>query len=549
MKVTMRSGPLTPLFVVICGLLLPLTAQARCPDNPSCSDFKQCKPIETFRIPFETIRRCIEEGYDPPLEWKRLKGKGAVNTGFGNISIGGLTSPYFPSPGEVAPGGSGPPGGPTPPAPGGIGAPASGPSGPSTQDPPDCSTYKSPYLLTACDLRGERRDVTDGPSGECGYTVELDHEWAVLKGGATHAIMTQPGSELEIYRKSGTNLSYAGQSEIPDFYCELRTRPGPDGTPELYAHQIPVSPNEHFAEYSSRTDFIPVSLHHSTSEVGSGLHGGFVVMRRTGTTSFAAPPPNPEWFLSRGAVDVDPNCYTVDRLVTFILPRGFGDIFFGYERVDSCESSMYYPHNYLDEPERCVPFAQFHDGYSDVLAVPPAASASYGTIQGGNSYSTSTVQAVPGNIATNADGLVYYDGPMLKLSNVNVYLDPVTSGPKNYTFPDGIRFDITDERMLEISNPGRIRVTPDYHMEVIDGGIIMDEKGDILWQVPANSSVHFEANQLTGTPIKGYISGSGSIVLQDSSVLPTNNANEILMPYDTRLDNVCEPDPPPEFYE
>lgn len=534
-------------------------AMAECPQNPSCQQMSSCDQFETFRIPMESIRQCIEQGFDPPLRWSPQGGRGAVNTGgIGSVDLGSLSSPYDP-PGEgtntdngsTNPDNNSPIAG----APGGgfdlnfnidlsnnqSNENNSGNNNSNTNSSnrnADCSGYRSPYLLGACSIRGEAVPISQAPSNPCGLAIPLDHERATLTRNATHAVMTKPGeNRMSVYRVSGANHSFSNTTNIPTFYCELRIALDQETDEEyLYAHKIPIVTRQQYAQLGSGDSIVLLDMDYPFGVFERGLgEGVYLPMYRQGQTSrFSPPSPNPDYFRNEGARDVDDNCYSFDRLFTSNIPNGFGDIMFGKRRIpEACETRTLYMHSFLPEPESCIHMVLDINGAKDQVIIPPLTGMSSGRVSNGNGYTRSTIRGVDGNFTPNANGQTFYMGPQLYLNNSPIWLSTHKS-VNEQAFLSGARFTLSENRFVRASPPGRIRLFADGRMQLTDGGVIEDGNGRVIRQMSANSLVQFTR----GRPVEGSV--SGNIKMDRSNVIATNAENIIQLPYDTRLDQLCE---------
>ncbi len=565
-------------LILMSGTTSPSLAAAQCGPDLGCDELKQCGAFETFRIPFSTISRCIEEGHPPPKEWLRKGGHGVNYGGQGNLIRGDLESPFVPSPPTkpvLDPGNSGggdlglgdlgglggllnglfnSGGG------GGGGSGSNGsdgssggqgsqqgvfPPGPATEIPPNCDTYKSPFLLNACDVRGERVSFAKAAENICGSSIAAGHELAIFTRNANVAAMTVPATnELQLFSKSGSSLNYQSKVQIPKFFCVLE---------DQEVRKVPISTAQYYADISTRTQALPIKVYTHHDQGKLGLEERYIVLRKDQKNTFKPPKPNPEYFLSqmisqqqtgligtRGAVDVDPECYSFDHLFETEIPDGFGDIFVGNLKANSCQSKMLRPQGFLseDDPGNCDPFQQFYDGYTPTILAPPSARAErYGLIRGGTPYSRSTVKFAQGGISTKSDGTRFYTGMMLTIPNAEIYLSSSIGGTNKQQFPAGAFFTINEERFLHVPPPGRIEVSKrngETVMKLIDGGIIEDDTGLVIREMKPESFVSFGKDAI--------ISGSANSTMAPpvGTVLPTNAASEAILPYDSRLDLICE---------
>lgn len=526
----LNAAALTTLGVLLALPSLP--ARAECPADPSCEQLGQCKPFETFRIPFERIQACIREGIDPPLSWKRQGGRGAVNTGgMGDIQIGSLNNPY------AQPGARG------------SGTDPGDGDGDDTPDGPlDCSTYISPRLIGPCDLRGKEVKLASGPDTSCGLSIQLDHEWAVFTRGATHAAIARYGDHtLRVYKRNGASLSMFESSPIPKFYCELRQRTDPaTGQPEAYAHEIPVIPRNHYAQIAQDTNTVAIDMAHPEGAEKGLLDHGFMIMTRQvhhepnkpPTFKFIPPKPNPEYFTSRGAKaeNVNPQCRSLDRLLEPEPEGRFGDMQFGERHTENCQAETFSLHNFLPDPSDCMHTLQYMNGGRAQFIVPPDTSLSSGSISGGNPYSRKTIRGSDGSMTTTRAGTPFYTGPQLYVPGMRMYLGLRSGGVNEQSFLSGARFTLTDSSSLRIPPPGRIKLFADRRMQLLDGGIIEDTFGNIIRQVSPNAFVQFDKD---ADAIQGTI--FGNLKADSQTIVPTNANESVIMPYDTRLDYRCEP--------
>jgi hypothetical protein len=71
-------------------------------------------------------------------------------------------------------------------------------------------------------------------------------------------------------------------------------------------------------------------------------------------------------------------------------------------------------------------------------------------------------------------------------------------------------------------------------MKLIDGGIVEDDTGLLIREMTPKSSISFGK--------KTVISGSANSTMAPpiGAILPTNAASEAILPYDSRLDLICE---------
>jgi hypothetical protein len=565
-------------FLLAICMSAPKLAAAECGPNLGCDELNKCGAFETFRIPYSTITRCIEEGQPPPKEWLRKGGHGINYGGKGNLVRGDLESPFVPTPATDAllgadssgagannrdsdsglsgllnglfnGGGGGSSGG-------SGGSKGSGgnqseqqsvfPAGPATETPPNCDTYKSPFLLRACDVRGERVNFAQAAENICGSSIAAGHEFAIFTRDANKAAITVPATnELQIFTKNLSSLSYQSKVQIPKFFCVIEGQT---------IRKIPISSAQYYADISSRTKTLPIKVYTHNDQGKQALEERYIVMRRDNNNAFKPPKPNPEYFFSqmtalqqagvsgstKGPV-IDPECYSFDHLFESEIPDGFGDVFVGNMNANSCQSKMIRPQGFLSEsdPGNCDPFQQFYDGYTPTIIAPPSARAErYGRIQGGTPYSRSTVQFAQGGISTKKSGAKFYTGMMLTIPNAELYLSGSVGGTNKQHFPAGAFFTINEKRFLHVSPPGRIELSISNDgntlMKLIDGGIVEDDTGLLIREMTPKSSISFGK--------KTVISGSANSTMAPpiGAILPTNAASEAILPYDSRLDLICE---------
>lgn len=518
---------------LIAALSVSTAATAECPENPSCDQMGECKSFETFRIPFETIRQCIEQGFDPPLRWRRLEGKGAINTGgVGSINFGALNSPYSP-PSESGGGGSGSGGG------GGGGGDSGGGDGGGDDPEVDCSDVISPRLLKSCDLRGEAVHFSDSPNTKCGAAIQLDHEWATLVTNPTHMMITNSGDQhIYIYRMSGANgLRFERRVEIPTFYCEIRQRvSSEDGSTETIAQKIEITPRTQLVQINERTEKVALKVTYAPENYGMYLEEGFLVLTRNGTLAFESPEPNPEYFSGQGAVKVDKDCYSADQLLSQELPDRFGEMLIGQDESDNCQRESLYMHNFMEDPAPCMSFVQdLNDGKANVI-VPPGTAMASGILRGGKSYSQTTIRGATGSYRTGENGITFYNGPQLYVPGQTFYLSGTMREFQDRAFLGGATITLSDERILRLTPPGRIRLFRDHRMQLFDGGVVLNNDLQIIRQIAPNASVQFPP----GKPIAGAI--TRNLAVDETVLLPTNGENIVRQPYDTRLDEACDGD-------
>jgi hypothetical protein len=521
--------------------LLPNASQARCDENVTCETLDQCGPFETFCIPLNTMRQCMQRGFPPPERWRRLEGLGANLSGSTGMVTADLESPFFPASPSLPDGIFNNPV--LMPSGGGGGQGGGGqdfPEGPATQNPPDCSSYIHPHLVSGCTLRGERKSPAQAVENNCGSALELEGDWTIFTRNASHAVMSIPERhELQFYRRSGANLSYASAHPIPQFYCVLSGPHGTDddGNPIYHADKVHITPIKQFAEVSAATRYIPLSARHRDG-AANPFTNRFIRMSKDSPNRFTPPRPNPEWFVAQNAINVDPNCYSFDHLFSEGITEGFGDIMFGTHHSGMCNMASIRPQSYLAnaDPGTCQPFMQYYNPMHSTAYIPPLSAASkpsVGVIAGGNPFSRNTLQFKAGFMATK-DGQSYFASPYIASSNAAFYLDASLGGINAQQFPEGAVFTISPTRILHVDAPGRIRLGSDYRMQLVDGGVVYDENSNVISRISPNGYVQFPPNQL----IEGGV--HDNVAPPVGSIIAVRGTDKSLVPYDLRLDSVCE---------
>lgn len=563
------------IFFVSPALQLHAASQSQCDASVTCDNLDACDAFETYRIPFETIKKCIEQGTMPPLKWRPQDGREPTAQ---TIIRGDLESPFFPMPATNSE---------APPLsesslnslnfPGPLGAGGGfngsgfslpdlmktitnqlGPnqnwqSGPALASPPNCSTYTHPLLLEAGQLRGQTVPLIKAAGNQCGNAIATDQNWAIFTRNASHAAISIPSSgKLQLFEKKSDHLVYQADSQIPKFYCELRPCQSDSQQPEcnpaaasstydsslkpqFYAHKIPIIPLTHYAEFNAATKILPITVAIESGGVMKSLIDNYILMKRTSALRFDAPKPDPEYFISQGAQMVDPQCYSFENLFSETLPKTFGDIMLGSHNITDYDVKIIRPQNYLAEsdPGTCAPFIQYYDHFKPTIYIPPGATVSYGQIYNGDAYSKTTVQFTGGSMRTGTDGS-FYSGAFLTVPKADIYLSGSAGGINQQQFPAGAYFNLTSDRSVYIDPPGRIRLFSDHRMQLIDGGRIEDDRATILNIISPMAIVQFDPEKpVTGSAIHSLAPPSGSVI-------PTNKDNSAQLPYDARLDAICE---------
>lgn len=551
------------LTALVLVAMLPLTAHAaaqpECGPDVTCDKLDACQAFEAYRIPFATIKQCIASGTPPPERWLNLGGQGSVNLGGrGNVVRGDLESPFFPMPsdGTLNTGGGLPSGGDI------LGAikkmlgdKNNWQSGPATKNPPDCSSYKSPYLREAGELMGEQVSLSAAAGARCGSAVQTAHDWAIFTRNATHAAISVPATnQLQVFQKSGANLVHQANVQIPNFFCVIRpcsedpsnpacaSRGGGDdnggggNSPEVYAKPIPITVIKHYAELASYSKTVPISAGLADADTPFAFEDVFILMTRSGITAFNPPKPDPEYFTAQGAYDVDPNCYSFDRLFTEAIPKDVGDMMVGRSPDGDYDSQIIRPQTYLAESDEgtCRPFLQYYNSFQPSIYTPPGVAMSNGKITGGAPYSATTVQFGSGVMRAGADGVEYFSGSFLTVPKAKIYLSGIAGGTNIQQFPAGATFTLDETRRLRVNPHGRIKLTSDHRMQIIDGGRVEDNTASIIGEVAPMGFVQFNKDNV----IIG--SADHAMVPQNTTTIPTNPTNTAQLPYDSRLDLICE---------
>jgi hypothetical protein len=120
-----------------------------------------------------------------------------------------------------------------------------------------------------------------------------------------------------------------------------------------------------------------------------------------------------------------------------------------------------------------------------------------------------------------------------------VYLGIGASPVNEQAFIHGGNLILNDNYTVELTPPGRIKLSPNGAMQLIDGGTIEDSGGTVIRVISPMGFVQFEKD----TPIRG--NSFGNIMIQAEALIPSSPNGAIQQAHDTTLDDVCPTEPPP----
>lgn len=511
-----RALPIVRLLSCMAGLFYGVTAMAECPDScksaTSVEQLEKCKTCQYMLKP-EAFEKLLIQAKDPPNSWSDSgkvgsnDAKGSINTGgAGSMSTTALTEPGKIPPDSGAGSGGGPGGGG-----GGGGGGDSGDSGDGGK-PPNCvPPYKTPDGCTMNGVRDAFKAATETYS--CGASAEMYSDLLTMAHGANAGLVVNHNDPtLYAYSVSGTDLVYRTKSKIPDRYC-IEKEVGSDpitGAPIIEIVEVPITIKNQYIAVSDNTKYATIAIEEDED---------FIIMKRNGNSLNFTP--------------VVGGCPIGIKNLVSPPPPNFGDIVFRHEGGSRCLIENFFPGG--ADPENCLKYRQDLNMRFMQIYVGPKGTISVGSIQGGNSNSKFTVRGQAGEfVAVGEDKKLVYTGTSAILGGGSIIYLGIGASPVNeQAFINGAAFDLNDNYTLQLVPPGRIKLSPNGAMQLIDGGTIVDSGGTTIRVISAMGFVQFEKDK----PIRG--SSFGDIVVEKDTLIPTAPDGAIQRAHDTTLDDVC----------
>jgi len=386
-------------------------------------------------------------------------------------------------------------------------------------------------------ILGDTIDIAPGANvaNQCGIAVQMGSNLVTLtEGQNAAAIIRSKDNNLYAYTRAGNNLNFSKTSGIPKFYCILidTGEVDPDtGLTIKTVEKVFIKPDDQFHSISNESKFVPVSMRGVESDAVTG--GGFIIMKRNGGgLTFTPPAPNPEWFIAQGAIDVDPNCYSVDHLFK-LLPADFGDLMIqsGSRGYTTLRTSAV-------DKAGCEAKLHYFDLEHMQLYYKPDQTIKMGTVTGGIADKEVLAAANPGSFVSNTDGEILYNGSTtLMRSQVGFFLGVRTNSMNEQTLLAGAWFRHPNGNVIRVNSPGRIKsyISGTKGIVVLtDGGWVEDEGGTTLRTIAPGAAVEFPVDE----PIIGY--SNGEMVMDPTNMIPTNDYKPGVaqgrLPYDTSVD-------------
>lgn len=522
-------------MMAACLMVSSALAQAGgdCPaQGATMQNADDCKN-STYLIPQDTKWQYQIQGNDPPASWldcgnaREQSATGCLNTGglAGAISQTGMEDPgTIPSDNSGGPSGANPGGGGGGPPGGGGGG---GGGGGSACNPPTT-------LPGGCDIYGDRAAITPGThSGQCGSAVDLAVDWVTITENANAGLIVSEGdSTLYAYTTQGNNLVYNTSSPFLAFYCRFVGGGSPTCNPDREPCGSTIPPEVEIVPTPPVNQYIAIGSGNSTAAVAIprvNANEEFIVLRRNdpNTLAFAGPPPNPGYFTSRGAVNVDPLCIPRHELLE-PLPADFGDMRFRHTPAGSCSIDYAFPATSGVDPadDPCLDYTQYLNTQNMSMYAGAGQSYAVGTVgPGGNSFFTNTVRPNNGTFTTDPTGNLVYDGSYATLGGSNYTALSTSAGTREYNYINGAAFALDSTRTVYTDPPGRVRVQSNGVMTLIDGGTLEDNAGNTIRVFAPMSSVQFDPN----SPIQGV--SLGNIALPASALIPALPGGAITQPH------------------
>lgn len=370
-------------------------------------------------------------------------------------------------------------------------------------------------------MNGKRDDFKSGnQSYTCGASAEMYSELLTLANDANAGLIVNHNEPvLYAYGVSGSDLVYRAKSNIPDRYCiEKEVGIDPDtGEPIIEIEEVPITVKNQYISVSNTTKYATIAIEE---------HEEFIIMRRNGNSLNFTP--------------VVGGCPIGLENLVDPPPVDFGDIVFRHEGGERCLIENAFPGG--DDPENCLKFRQDMNLRFMQIYVGPKGTLSIGSIQGGNSNSKFTVRGQPGEfVAVGTDRKIIYTGTSAVLGGGTiVYLGIGASASNEQAFLNGAAFGLTDDYTLQLLPPGRIKLSPNGAMQLIDGGMIEDSNGFTIRVISPMGFVQFEKDK----PIRG--TSFGDVVLEEGALVPTAPTGAIQLAHDTELDDFCPTEPEPQ---